>query len=318
MHFAASSLVGESVVDPQKYYLNNVAGTLSLLDAMREAGCNRLVFSSTGAVYGNADSNALPENYPCAPINPYGASKWMIERILADYRSAYGLGAFCLRYFNASGADASGGIGELRDNETHLIPRAMMALQGHVADFAVFGDDYDTPDGTAIRDYIHVTDLAAAHVLALELLMQGHCGGAFNLGTGTGFSVREILGAIAAETGREGAPCRQAAPRRRSDLSGRRPHRGARDPEIPSRAFGPCDHHPNRLGLAPQGSPAEDGRASASRREFVAGCARHNGLIRTLQNLRRKRGFPCYNCAALKPRPGRMQAQALHRGNQTG
>jgi UDP-glucose-4-epimerase GalE len=203
MHFAAASLVGESVADPQKYYSNNVAGTLSLLDAMREAGCNRLVFSSTGAVYGNADSKALPEDYPCVPINPYGASKWMIERILADYRSAYGLGSFALRYFNASGADASGGIGELRDNETHLIPRAMMALQGHVADFAVFGDDYDTPDGTAIRDYIHVTDLAAAHLLALNLLMQGHSGGAYNLGTGTGFSVREILAAIAAEAGRE-------------------------------------------------------------------------------------------------------------------
>jgi UDP-glucose-4-epimerase GalE len=203
MHFAASSLVGESVADPQKYYQNNVGGTLSLLAAMREAGCQRLVFSSTGAVYGNADSKALPESYPCAPINPYGASKWMIERILADYRDAYGLGAFCLRYFNASGADAAGGIGEKRDNETHLIPRAMMALQGHVGDFAVFGDDYDTPDGTAIRDYIHVTDLAAAHVLALKLLMQGHRGGAFNLGTGAGFSVREILSAIAAETGRE-------------------------------------------------------------------------------------------------------------------
>jgi UDP-glucose 4-epimerase len=203
MHFAAASLVGESVADPQKYYSNNVAGTLTLLDAMREAGCNRLVFSSTGAVYGNADSKALPENYPCAPINPYGASKWMVERILADNRSAHGLGAFALRYFNASGADASGGIGELRDNETHLIPRAMMALQGHVRDFAVFGDDYDTPDGTAIRDYIHVTDLAAAHLKALKLLMQGHSGGAFNLGTGTGFSVREILAAIAAETGRE-------------------------------------------------------------------------------------------------------------------
>ena len=203
MHFAASSLVGESVVDPQKYYINNLAGTLSLLDAMREAGCHRLVFSSTGAVYGNADSKALPESYPCTPINPYGTSKWMIERLLADYRSAYGLGAFCLRYFNASGADASGDIGELRDNETHLIPRAMMALQGHVGDFAVFGDDYDTPDGTAIRDYIHVTDLAAAHLRALKLLLRGHAGGAFNLGTGVGFSVREILGSIAAETGRE-------------------------------------------------------------------------------------------------------------------
>ena len=123
--------------------------------------------------------------------------------MIADYRAAYGLGAFCLRYFDASGADVTGGIGELRENETHLIPRAMMALQGHVTDFAVFGDDYDTPDGTAIRDYIHVTDLAAAHVSALQLLLQGHAGGAFNPGTGNGFSVREILAAIAAETGRE-------------------------------------------------------------------------------------------------------------------
>ena len=203
MHFAASSLVGESVTDPRKYYVNNLAGTLSLLDAMREAGCSRLVFSSTGAVYGNADSKALPENYPCAPINPYGASKFMIEHVLADYRAAYGLGSFALRYFNASGADPAGGIGELRGIETHLIPRAMMALQGHVGDFAVFGNDYATPDGTAIRDYIHVTDLAAAHVQALKLLLQGHSGGVFNLGTGHGFSVREILAAIAAETGRE-------------------------------------------------------------------------------------------------------------------
>lgn len=202
MHFAAASLVGESMTDPQKYYINNVQGTLSLLQAMRNASCHRIVFSSTGAVYGNADSKALPEDFPCSPINPYGASKLMIERMLADYRTAYGFGAFCLRYFNASGADPAGGIGELRDNETHLIPRAMMALQGHV-DFAVFGDDYDTPDGTAIRDYIHVTDLAAAHVAALKLLEQGHAGGSFNLGTGSGFSVREILDAIKKETGRE-------------------------------------------------------------------------------------------------------------------
>jgi UDP-glucose 4-epimerase len=203
MHFAASSLVGESVSDPQKYYRNNLAGTLALLDAMRAAGCTRIVFSSTGAVYGNAESKALAESHPCAPINPYGASKWMIERVLADYRSAYGLSCFALRYFNASGADPAGGIGEDRPVETHLIPRAMMALQGHVADFAVFGDDYATPDGTAIRDYIHVADLASAHVLALELLLQGHGGGVFNLGTGAGFSVREILAAIASETGRE-------------------------------------------------------------------------------------------------------------------
>src|SRR6201992_2192845 len=202
MHFAAPSLVGESMSDPQKYYINNVAGTLSLLEAMHGAGCRRIVFSSTGAVYGNADSKALREDFPCAPINTYGSTKWMIERMLADYRSAYGFGAFCLRYFNASGADISGGIGELRDNDTHLIPRAMMALQGHLSDFSVFGDDYETPDGTAIRDYIHVTDLATAHVAALRLLLQGHAGGAFNLGTGTGYSVRALLGGIAVATGR--------------------------------------------------------------------------------------------------------------------
>ncbi|MEH6950104.1 UDP-glucose 4-epimerase GalE [Nitrobacter sp. NHB1] len=203
MHFAAASLVGESVADPQKYYVNNVVGTLSLLQAMRDAGCLRIVFSSTGAVYGDADSKALPENFPCNPINPYGASKWMIERILTDYRLAYGFGAFCLRYFNASGADPAGDIGECRSNETHLIPRAMMALQGYIDDFAIFGDDYDTPDKTAIRDYIHVCDLAAAHVAALKRLQEGHSGGSFNLGTGSGFSVREILATIKCVTGRD-------------------------------------------------------------------------------------------------------------------
>lgn len=203
MHFAAASLVGESTANPEKYYVNNVVGSLTLLQAMHKAGCSRIVFSSTGAVYGNADNKALPESFPCNPTNPYGASKWMIERILCDYRRAYGFGAFCLRYFNASGADPSGGIGELRDNETHLIPRAMMALQGHVAELAVFGNDYDTPDGTAIRDYIHVNDLAVAHVRALQLLLAGHSGGSLNLGTGSGFSVRQILSAIEQETGRK-------------------------------------------------------------------------------------------------------------------
>ena len=259
MHFAASSLVGESVADPQKYYANNVGGTLSLLEAMRDAGCNRLVFSSTGAVYGNADSKALPESYACEPINPYGASKWMIERILADYRRAYGLGSFALRYFNASGADASGGIGELRDNETHLIPRAMMALRGHISDFAVFGDDYDTPDGTAIRDYIHVTDLAAAHVSALKLLMQGHAGGDLQ-----SRHRRRLLGA--GNPGRHrggdrprGAACHQAAAIGRSGLSRRRCIGGARDAAIPPRPFRSRNHRADCLGLAPKGSPAESG-----------------------------------------------------------
>jgi UDP-glucose-4-epimerase GalE len=201
MHFAAFSQVGESVIDPQKYYLNNLCGTLSLLKAMLERKCTRLVFSSTGAVYGDAARDPIKEDAAGATVNPYGSSKWMIERVLGDYRRAYGLNSFCLRYFNACGADSSGAIGEFRDPETHLIPRAMMALQGYVQDFAIFGDDFDTPDGTAIRDYIHVVDLAAAHVLALDALLKGAAGGRYNLGTGSGYSVREILTVIERETG---------------------------------------------------------------------------------------------------------------------
>lgn len=201
MHFAAFSQVGESVIDPQKYYLNNLCGTLSLLKAMLERKCTRLVFSSTGAVYGDAARDPIKEGAAGATVNPYGSSKWMIERVLGDYRRAYGLNSFCLRYFNACGADSSGAIGEFRDPETHLIPRAMMALQGYVRDFAIFGDDFDTPDGTAIRDYIHVVDLAAAHVLALDALLKGAAGGSYNLGTGSGYSVREILTVIERETG---------------------------------------------------------------------------------------------------------------------
>jgi UDP-arabinose 4-epimerase len=201
MHFAAASLVGESVTDPQKYYLNNVGGTLSLLRAMREAGCAKIVFSSTGAVYGDHGDDRIPEEAASNPVNTYGRSKWMIEQILQDYRKAYGLVSFCLRYFNACGADSSGLIGELRQPETHLIPRALMALQGHVLDFAIFGDDYDTPDGTAVRDYIHVDDLAQAHIAALRLLLEGSAGGVCNLGTGVGYSVRQILDSIEEETG---------------------------------------------------------------------------------------------------------------------
>jgi len=215
MHFAAFSSVGESTADPQKYYVNNVGGTLALLRGMMDAGCDRLVFSSTGAVYGNAGRDPIPESAAGPTVNPYGRTKFMIEQILNDYRLAYRLNSMCLRYFNACGADASGMIGELRDPETHLIPRALMALQGHVSDFAVFGEDYDTPDGTAIRDYIHVDDLAVAHVTALSLLLGGDPGGAFNLGTGVGYSVRQILEAVQVETGAR-VPC-EMRPRRPGD-----------------------------------------------------------------------------------------------------
>ena len=200
LHFAASSLVGESVSDPEKYYRNNVEGTLSLLRAMRETNCVPLVFSSTGAVYGNAYKGLISEHGVLRPVNPYGRTKLIIEEMLTDFQAAYGLAPVCLRYFNASGADPSGEIGEMHDPETHLIPRALMAVQGRVDDFAIYGDDYETPDGTAIRDYIHVADLAHAHLLALKSLLSGGKGGCFNLGTGRGYSVREVLQQISSET----------------------------------------------------------------------------------------------------------------------
>jgi UDP-glucose-4-epimerase GalE len=236
LHFAASAYVGESVIDPQKYYENNVAGSLSLLKAMLLGGCHKMVFSSTCAIYGEAEELPIRETAPKNPISPYGASKMMIERILSDYGSAFGLSSISLRYFNAAGADLDGEIGELRDPETHLIPRAMMAIQGHIDDFAVFGDDYDTPDGTAVRDYVHVSDLADAHVAGLSRLLSGQPGGCFNLGTGRGYSVKEVLDAIAAETG---TSLRAVGSRRQGD-----PARPVADPTL-SRA---------ELGFAPASS----------------------------------------------------------------
>ena len=202
LHFAAYAYVGESVRDPQKYYENNVAGSLALLRGMLRARCLSIVFSSTCAVYGQPDNVPIVESTCPSPVNPYGASKLMAERILSDYSAAYGLGLTILRYFNASGADPDGDIGELRDPETHLIPRAMMALQGYVDDFQIFGSNYPTPDGTAIRDYIHVSDLAEAHVAAVRCLLDGQGAGTFDLGTGKGHSVKEVISAIEAETGR--------------------------------------------------------------------------------------------------------------------
>ena len=150
LHFAASSLVGESVSDPDKYYRNNVEGTLSLLRAMRQTHCKTLVFSSSGAVYGELHQGLIKECELPRPVNPYGMTKWVVEQILTDFQRAYGFASVCLRYFNASGADPSGEIGENHDPETHLIPRALLAIQGKLHDFAIFGDDYDTPDGTPI------------------------------------------------------------------------------------------------------------------------------------------------------------------------
>ncbi len=203
MHFAAFAYVGESVTDPAKYYLNNVYGSLCLLEAMRTHGCRNIVFSSSCAVYGYPETLPLRENHPRNPINPYGRTKLSIEYALQDFGQAYGINAFSLRYFNAAGADPQAEIGETHDPETHLIPLVLQAALRDDSTLTVFGTDYDTPDGTCIRDYIHVADLAGAHIKALERLLAGDPGGALNLGTGTGFSVRQIIEATRAVTGRD-------------------------------------------------------------------------------------------------------------------
>ena len=204
VHFAASSLVGESGQRPLAYYANNLGGLIGLLTGMAEARCRRLIFSSSCAVYGLPDGDTMDETNSRRPVSVYGRTKLMCEQILADVAAAGALDYVALRYFNACGADAEGEIGERRRVETHLIPRALMALQGYVTDFQVHGSDFETPDGTAIRDYIHVEDLAEAHVRALELLLDGRTGGAaFNLGTGSGHSVREVLCMIQSVTGRD-------------------------------------------------------------------------------------------------------------------
>jgi UDP-arabinose 4-epimerase len=202
MHFAAFAYVGESVSDPALYYRNNVAGTLSLLEAMRASGTDRLVFSSTCAVYGVPDSVPITEGNPRRPINPYGRSKSMIEDILADYGTAYGLKSVCLRYFNAAGADPDGEIGEAHDPEPHLLPLVLDAAAGRIPHLTVFGDDYPTRDGTCVRDYIHVTDLAEAHVLAARHLLSGGAGAVLNLGNETGYSIREVIEHAERVTGR--------------------------------------------------------------------------------------------------------------------
>lgn len=191
IHFAAFSLVGESVTDPAKYYRNNVVGTLNLLDTMREFGVNKIVFSSTCATYGNPLYTPIDEKHPQAPINPYGQTKLAIENIFRDYQKAYGLKYIALRYFNAAGADEGGLIGESHNPESHLIPLVLKAIKGERADIKVFGNDYDTPDGTCLRDYIHVEDLALAHRLALEKLDEYQ--GFINLGTGIPTSVYQII-----------------------------------------------------------------------------------------------------------------------------
>jgi UDP-arabinose 4-epimerase len=215
MHFAAFAYVGESGTDPALYYRNNVSGTLSLLDAMREAAVSRIVFSSSCATYGLPDSVPIRETMRQLPVNPYGETKLAIERVLRWYGPAYGLRSVALRYFNAAGCDRGGAIGEEHDPETHLIPLVLRAALGTAPPVQVFGTDYPTPDGTAIRDYIHVDDLAAAHVRALQYLAGGGDSTAVNLATGNGYSVRQIIAAVTKAVGHE-VPHREA-PRRAGD-----------------------------------------------------------------------------------------------------
>jgi UDP-glucose-4-epimerase GalE len=201
MHFAAHAYVGESVTNPRKYFRNNVEGGLSLLNTAVDAGVKKIIFSSTCAVYGEPSSVPISENTPRQPVNPYGVSKLFFEYALEAYDRAYGLRFATLRYFNAAGADESGAIGELHQPETHLIPLALQAAAGTGPELQVFGTDYPTPDGTCIRDYIHVTDLAEAHVKALEHLQAGKESFAANLGTGRGHSVREVITTVEEVTG---------------------------------------------------------------------------------------------------------------------
>ncbi|HAX75453.1 MAG TPA: UDP-glucose 4-epimerase GalE [Cyanobacteria bacterium UBA11372] len=203
MHFSAYAYVGESVTDPAKYYRNNVIGTLTLLEAMMAASVKKFVFSSTCATYGVPNIVPIPEDHPQDPINPYGATKLMVERILADFDPAYDFKSVCFRYFNAAGADPDGLLGEDHNPETHLIPLVLMAALGKRDAISIFGTDYPTPDGTCIRDYIHVSDLADAHILGLEYLLGGGNSTAFNLGNGLGFSVKEVIDAAREITGRE-------------------------------------------------------------------------------------------------------------------
>jgi UDP-glucose 4-epimerase len=214
-HFASFIQVGESVAEPAKYYQNNLAATLTLLQAMVRAEVKHFIFSSTAAVYGDPLYVPIDEQHPKAAINPYGRSKWMVEQMLEDFDRAYGLKSVCLRYFNAAGADPEGQLGERHEPETHLLPLILQAASGRRPSITVFGRDYDTPDGTCIRDYVHVADLVAAHALAVDYLLEGGASTAFNLGNGQGFSVQQVIDTVRQVTGQD--ICVSEAPRRAGD-----------------------------------------------------------------------------------------------------
>ena len=203
MHFASHIQVGESIQDPAKYYENNVSNTLNLLNAMVKHDVLKFIFSSTAAIFGEPEYVPIDEEHPKQPINPYGMSKLMIEHILKDFDRAYNFKSVCLRYFNAAGADPEGELGERHQPETHLIPLILQAASGRRDSIKVFGNDYNTPDGTCIRDYIHIVDLCQAHYLALEQLLDGADSMAFNLGNGNGYSINEVVAMVKQVTGRD-------------------------------------------------------------------------------------------------------------------
>lgn len=215
LHFAARIEVGESMKNPGAFFSNNVGGSITLIDAARRAGVNALVFSSTCATFGDPEAIPMNESHPQSPLNPYGRSKLMVEHALADYDRYVGFRSAVMRYFNAAGADPDGRIGEWHEPETHAIPLAIQAALGQRPNFTIFGDDYDTRDGTAVRDYVHVLDLADAHVAALKRLLAGGSSEAFNLGSGTGTTVRELVDGIVRATGKPLSV--QMAPRRLGD-----------------------------------------------------------------------------------------------------
>lgn len=242
IHFAAHALVEESVRNPYRYYHDNVLNALELLEAMRENGVRDIVFSSSCSVYGATSEALIRESCPIAPLNPYGASKMMVERILADYRRSHGLRFVSLRYFNAAGADPQDSIGERHSPETHLIPRLLDVALGRGEAAEIYGTDYSTPDGTCIRDYVHVRDLAVAHIRALDYLEAGGESGVFNLGTGQGHSVLEVISAVRAATGIQ-IPVRNL-PRRPGD-----PHRLVADPALALSALGWRAEHSSLSGI---------------------------------------------------------------------
>ena len=241
MHFAAYAYVGESVAQPAKYYRNNVVGTLTLLEAMLEANVNNFVFSSTCATYGVPESVPIDEKQAQNPINPYGASKLMVERILQDFDRAYNFRSVCLRYFNAAGADPEGMLGEDHNPETHLIPLVLQTALGDRESISIFGTDYDTFDGSCIRDYIHVLDLAQAHILALKYLLENGKTDVFNLGNGNGFSVRQVIETAREVTGEK--------------ITARECDRRPGDPPI---LVGSADKARGTLGWQPQYSDLKD------------------------------------------------------------